>query len=202
MSKNKYYKHSYDHLARWSSYWRQINEVMKLKPKKVLEIGAGNQTVAGYLKERNILVTALDIDKNLKPDVVASVTDIPLGDNTYDLVLAAQVLEHLPFVDLPKALKEIFRVSRKYAVISLPQWGRIFQLHIKVPVMPHMKLLWKAPGFKRHRFCANGHYWEVGKRGYSLRKIKNIFLKNGFKIIKDYVVFEHPYHHFFVLDKN
>ena len=48
---NDYYQfQKYDYLIRWISYWHQINEVLKLRPKTVLEIGIGNKTVRDCLK--------------------------------------------------------------------------------------------------------------------------------------------------------
>ena len=40
-----------------------------------------------------------------------------------------------------------------------------------------------------------------GKRKYSLRKIRRIFLENGFKITKEKTPLLNTYHHFFVLEK-
>ena len=39
---NHYFNEFYDSKERWISYWHQINEIIKLNPKKVLEIGIGN----------------------------------------------------------------------------------------------------------------------------------------------------------------
>ena len=37
-----YFNKSYDTKERFISYWRQINEIIKLGPNRVLEIGIGN----------------------------------------------------------------------------------------------------------------------------------------------------------------
>ena len=198
---NKYYRFSYESLPRWSSYWYQIHEVLSLEPKKVLEIGIGNQVVTQYLKQAGVSITTLDVEPTLEPDVVASVTSMPLPDESHDAVLAAEVLEHLPFEDFSKALKEINRVTRRFAVISLPHWGRVIAGMVKAPLLPWLRFVWKLPGFKRHVILKNGHYWEIGKRGYALERIKRTMREAGFEIIKDYVIVEYPYHHFFILEK-
>ncbi len=68
-----HYNLKYDSKERFCSYWHQINEITKLKPEKVLEVGIGNGFVSDYLKKRNFNVTTVDIDKDLKPDIVGSV---------------------------------------------------------------------------------------------------------------------------------
>jgi SAM-dependent methyltransferase len=48
------------------------------------------------------------------------VTDLPLGDGAFDVALCAQVLEHLPWADVPRALRELARVSRTGVVLTVP----------------------------------------------------------------------------------
>ena len=201
-NQNKYYDFTYEPLPRWSSYWYQIHEVLSFKPEKVLEIGVGNHVVTQYLKGAGVALATLDVDKALEPDVVASVTSMPLPDASHDVVLAAEVLEHLPFKDFSKALAEINRVTKQHAVISLPHWGSVIAGAVKVPLLPWLRFALKLPGFKRHVMSQNGHYWEIGKIGFSLGRVKQAMRAAGFQIIRDYVIIEYPYHHFFVLEKN
>ena len=88
MNRNVYRFKKYVDLKRWLSYWHQINEVLELNPKNVLEIGVGNQIVSDCLKKQGLAVKALDIDKKLKPDLVADVNQMPLTDNSFDLIYA------------------------------------------------------------------------------------------------------------------
>jgi len=118
----------YDTKERFCSYWHQIQEVLLLKPSEVLEIGIGNGFVSRYLKERGINVTTLDIDKELKPDVVGSVLDIPFHCETFQVVACYEVLEHLPYEDIPKALSEISRVSKQYVILSVPDVNRVYRI--------------------------------------------------------------------------
>ena len=143
----------------------------------------------------------MDIAEDLKPDILGSIDDIPFKDDSFDLVCAFEVIEHLPFKKFEKTLEELRRVSNHKVILSLPHWGRHFSLFIRLPFLKKIKTQYKINLYPvKHKF--NGqHYWEIGKRGYSLRKIKKIIKSKGFIIKNDYVVFESPYHHFFILEK-
>ncbi len=95
----------------------------------VLEVGCGEGHLAGYvgrLKEFDI--EAVDISAEILKIAAESYKEIrfrqvsayhlPYRDNSFDLVLASEVLEHL---DNPvRALEEGWRVTRKYCVFSVP----------------------------------------------------------------------------------
>ncbi len=199
--KEHYFK-GYDTKERWVSYWYQINEVLWTNARKVLEVGVGNKTVSNYLKERGIKVTTVDINPDLKPDHVCSVIELTkcFKPNSFDVVLCAEVLEHLPFEYFGKALGELHSVTKRYVILSLPYAGANFCTSLKLPLTRRMDLKFKVPYFfLPHKF--NGeHYWEIGKKGYPLKKILAL-LKKKFRIIKCYFPAEDMYHAFFVLKK-
>jgi len=197
-----YYKANYDTKARFCSYWHQIAELVSLKPDSILEIGVGSGLVSNYLKQRGFQITTLDTDERLNPDKVGSVLAIPFPEGSFEVVGCYEVLEHLPFDDLSKALKEIHRVSRLHAVLSLPDCTRAYRLGVQIPKIGELKMLVPFPRLKApvHRFDGQ-HYWEIGKAGYPLRKVTDEIRKAGFEIKKTYRVFEKPYHRFFILDK-
>lgn len=198
-AKNHYNFHRYDSKARWLSYWHQIKEVLALQPKNVLEIGVGNKTVANYLKEQGIILTTLDTNKELQPDIVGNVLNLPLNDNSFEVILCAEVLEHLPFEEFARALKELRRVAKRYVVLSLPHFGPPVKLLFKLPFLREKKIAFKIPFPKRHEL-GKEHCWEIGKKGYSLAKIKKI-IKEYFKLKNDFIPFANQYHHFFILEK-
>ncbi|HJV33151.1 MAG TPA: methyltransferase domain-containing protein [Patescibacteria group bacterium] len=189
----------YEHLDRWISYYRQIQEVLSLRPEDLLEIGKGSGLVSTVLKSRGLDVTSLDIDPDVKPDVVGSVLALPFADKKFDVTLCAEVLEHLPFEDFPKALSEIRRVTRRAVVLSLPNWGWTFWLGLKLPMLPKLDLFWKLTGILKHP-PGGEHFWEIGKRGYPLRRISDAIGKAGFRIRKTYLKPDSPYHRFFLLE--
>ena len=199
---NHYFNKSYDSKERFISYWHQINEIIKLEPKRVLEIGIGNGLVSKYLKERNLNVITLDIDKKLNPDKIGSVLNIPFTDNSFDVVSCYELLEHLPYENFYKAVSEIFRVSKSYSVLSLPDKNRFCRLYIQIHKAVIFKKLLPLPRLNTpiHKFDGE-HYWETGKAGYPLSKITKDIQRAGFKIEKTYRIFENPYHRFFILRK-
>ena len=192
-----YFDANYDDEKRWISYFHQVKEVLIFEPESVLIIGKGNGLAAEYLKLNGIKVTTLDIDENLKPDVIASVVKMPFKDSEFDIALCAQVLEHLPYGDFKKSLLEIGRVAKLGAVISLPHFGPAIRFLFKFPFLPEIKFMIKIPYPKKHIYKGE-HYWEIGKREYPAEKIRADIKKCGFMIENDYVIFENPLHHFFI----
>lgn len=197
-----YYKITYDTKERFCSYWHQVHEVLLLNPSEVLEIGIGNGFVSRYLRDRRINVTTLDIDKELKPDVVGSVLDIPFPDASFQVVMCCEVLEHLPYDNVSRALSEISRVSKQYIVLSIPDANRVYRLFLHIPKIGIIKKLIPFPQIRKpiHRFDGE-HYWEIGKAGYPLKRIISDIERQGMEIIKTYRVFESPYHRFFIMRK-
>jgi len=195
----EHYFKDYDTKERWISYWYQINEVLKTRPEKVLEVGIGNKTVSDYLRKLGITVVTADVDKSLEPDYVCSVTELSkyFNENEFDTVLCAEVLEHIPFEYFEKALEELWKVSKMYVILSLPHFGVVFSLSLKIPLLKRINITVKIPLPLRHVFDGQ-HYWEVGKKGYSLGNILKI-LSKLFYIKKTYIVPENPYHRFFIL---
>lgn len=96
----------------------------------VLEVGCGEGLLLRTTEDQFLGkdVTAVDIDpdavalaKQNAPfaDIrVADACSLPFADNQFDLVLCCEMLEHLQ--NPHKALSEIARVSRMYAILSVP----------------------------------------------------------------------------------
>lgn len=205
VQRDHYFK-NYDSIGRFSSYFYQVDAVIKSKPEKVLEIGIGNKTVANYLKEFGFDLTTYDFDQNLNPDVVGDIRKLPFHDNEFDTVMACEVLEHIPFEDFEKALLEMRRVSKKNVIISIPYSGMHLGFYFSIAI-PFFK---KKTGFivKIPYFFVGieineknkEHYWEMGRKKYPRKKIKNI-IKKHFNILRDFFVIHSPNHYFFILEK-
>jgi SAM-dependent methyltransferase len=109
----------------------RIAETAQLIPadvRTVLDVGAGDGLLVHFLKS-NIewlsRIVALDRSdaalKQLKVDSVrASCDTLPLVGRAFDLVLACEVLEHLPMGIFESTLRELQRVAGKYILITVP----------------------------------------------------------------------------------
>ena len=202
VSPDHYIDQLYDSKERFISYWHQINEIISFEPEKILEIGVGNGFTSKYLKDRNLNVITFDVEDELSPDVVGSVLKLPFDSESFDVVACYEVLEHLLYSEFPKAMKEIHRVSRKYAVLSLPDVTTVYRINIELPKIRPIKRLVNHPFHRPAQHAFDGeHYWEIGKTGYPLERIELDIRQAGLNIIKTYRVFEFYYHRFFVLEK-
>ncbi|CAM2933716.1 class I SAM-dependent methyltransferase [Acinetobacter celticus] len=195
---------SYVHKQRWISIWHQLDEVIKLNPQNVLEIGPGPGLFKAAAGAFCIDVETLDIDTELKPDHVASVLALPFDDNSFDVVCAFQMLEHLPFVDSLLAFSEMARVARKAVIISLPDAAKRWPISIDIPMFGIVNFLLPRPRLRALNHIFDGeHYWEVNKAGYLLKEIENEFCKSAPVILnRTFRVPENPYHRFFIFSKN
>lgn len=107
-----------------------LNDIKTLKPDSILDVGAGEGFVLERLRKANIakklegieyMDEAIALGKKMNPHVKIKKGDIyklPYKDNTFELVICTEVLEHLE--DPENALKELKRVSNKYLVLSVP----------------------------------------------------------------------------------
>lgn len=200
VKKTHYDFDNYCYPERWASYYHQLRETVALAPHGVLEVGVGDGVFRDYIKNNTaIAYTSLDIADDVAPDILGNIEDMPVRDDAYDAVCAFEILEHLPYERFDRCLAEIARVSRQYAVVSLPHFGPTITFSCKVPFLPEVRLAVKLPFPRKHTF--NGqHYWEIGKYGYPLSRILAAFQKH-FKVQKHFVLYNTPYHHFFVLEK-
>jgi ubiquinone/menaquinone biosynthesis C-methylase UbiE len=197
-----HYVHGYDHRPRWIAYFYQIESVLKLGKRSILEVGPGNGTVSNYLTMSGMNVTTADIDPEHKPSVVASILDLPFPDDQFDVAMACEVLEHIPFEEVPVALKELGRVSKEYVLISVPDVRRtLLHLVLKLPFLSEMAFRIRMMTRKIHVFNV-GHYWEIGKRGYAPSRVRSVIESCGLTVVDEFAPHDAPFFHFFLLRKD
>lgn len=201
----QFYYQDYDNLIGFISYFYQIDLVRQLGLRRILEIGVGNKTVSNYLKHNGFDITTCDYDKNLEPDYVADIRELPFEDNSYDVVMACEIIEHLPWDDVAVVLKELHRVTSKYVVISVPYTSVYFEIAIRFPFFnkifkrPCLDLFLRLP-LAIFKTYSEHHQWEIGTKGCSLRRLRKA-LKKYFRIVQEVRPLLNPRHYFFVLEK-
>jgi predicted SAM-dependent methyltransferase len=198
-----YHQARYDYRARFLSYWHQIDSIMSLSPRSVLEIGIGNSLVANYLKQRGLQVFTLDIDLRLGPDCAGSILHSPFSDQAFEAVACFEVLEHLPFQVLPAVLDELHRVSKRYVLVSVPDKTPTLRFYLQVPKLGQVRMLISIPKLFPERHTYDGqHYWEMGRAGFPVKRIREIIRAAGFDCLHSFRLFEHPSFHFLVLRRS
>ncbi len=202
VDKSHYDFQRYMDKGRWNSIWHQLDEIARLNPQRVLEIGPGPGLFKQVAQLFNVHVETLDLDPELKPDHLGSATSLPFSDRTFDVTCAFQMLEHIPYEDSIKAFREMARVSRGHLVISLPDAHAVHRYQVQIPKVAAFDRLITKRSYqpKAHQFDGE-HHWELNKIGYELEKVCQD-LEQVCPLVKRYRVKENPYHHFFVFRAN
>jgi hypothetical protein len=183
---------------RWTSIWHQIDATLRSAPDQVLEIGVGSGVFASMIRQfSHAAVVSADFDPALNPDIVADVarlTDV-IERESFDVVCAFQVLEHIPFQSLAPAVEQMAAVSSDRVLISLPHWGYPFELDLRV-LKKRFRLSFSHRLTRPHSWTFDGeHYWEIGPKGYSLEIVRETIAR-VVDIEKEYFVPGNSYHYF------
>lgn len=189
----------YVDIHRFSSYYYQLKSIHEANPNSILEVWTWNWIIGKILKDTFEYKT-IDFDENLRPDFIWDIScGTTLADNSFDLVCAFQVLEHIEFDKFEFCLKELKRISKKNVIISLPYCRIPIEFSLKIPLFSNIKLNLSIPKFYKKFTFDWQHYWEIWSRWYSYKKIKNI-LSKYFTVKEYFIPFENTYHCFFVLE--
>ncbi|MFA5210881.1 MAG: methyltransferase domain-containing protein [Patescibacteria group bacterium] len=206
VNKELYFDKNYITFGRISTYCLLIKNVFKLKerPVNILEIGPGNKILTNFLINCGFFVETLDFDEKINPDYVMDVnsSNFEKVNKKYDLVIASQVFEHIRFEDFIKALEKLKTKTNKL-FITLPHYSKnsiSFFFAFKIPFIKYFFISKKFNFFKKHYLFNKQHYWEIGTKDTSLKKIKKEIKKTGWKIKENYINENYSYHHFFYLE--
>ncbi len=153
----------------------RVKETISLIPmgiSSVLDVGCGNGIITNRLISR-YKVLGLDLNKEaltyvIAPKIVGNVGYLPFRDESFDLVLCLEVLEHLPCRVYEKAIEELQRVAKRFIIISVPNEENIEQSFVKCSYCGcifsesgHLRLftiqklveLFPELNLKHYRFC-------------------------------------------------
>jgi len=111
-----------------SSEQARIASLIALMPANFttgLDIGARDGYISLRMAERGECITALDLSMPIIAHekivcVQGNASALEFDSDTFNVVVCAEVLEHLPAPALNQACKEIARVTKKWAVIGVP----------------------------------------------------------------------------------
>lgn len=106
----------------------RVKDLMALIPgslESALDVGARDGFLSRQLTRHSEWVTALDLEQpHIEHERIRCVkgdaTALTFSDASFDLVLCAEVLEHIPGRGLHAACAELGRVARKYVLVGVP----------------------------------------------------------------------------------
>jgi len=115
----------YRNTAREQERIRSLLELTPDPPGTLLDIGSRDGYLASTFADAGWKVTALDLQRPEIEDqriecVTGDATRLQFEDNSFDVVLCAEVLEHIPLPGLEQAASEIARVASRAAIIGVP----------------------------------------------------------------------------------
>lgn len=135
-------------------------------PTSLLDIGSGRETFLWPLLDSfpDLSVTAVDANPQRAEQLQAvaaggierltayqmDATALAFDDNTFDMVTALEVLEHIPQVQT--ALNEIVRVTRSFVIISVPSREDNNPEHIHLLTKSRMQSMLNAVGVSNAKF--------------------------------------------------
>nr|WP_019367388.1 class I SAM-dependent methyltransferase [Pseudomonas luteola] len=164
--------------------------------KTLLHIGcgtAGPERLPECFKSSIWREVRLDINPNVKPDIVASLTDMSaVEDASVDAVWSSHNLEHLEGFEVPGALAEIRRVLKPcgFALITLPNLQRIAQL---IAEGRGEEVIYTSPAgpitpldmlFGHQASLARGNRYMGHRTGFTAERLGNKLTEAGFEEVR------------------
>lgn len=200
------YSNDYINSSLLASLSEQILRVASYRPENILEVGIGNGFVSQFLKSSGFDVTTFDINSALAPDVVGDICELDkhFEEKKFDVVLCAEVLEHMPFSRSQIAIQKLSYVCRRRCLLTLPERQyRIVDIQGRVFFRLRRKFEFDINFFrsKPKGDISNSHHWEINHTSdTSMKAIKEILSKSFMlhEVSRSRLC---PYQYFFVLDR-
>jgi SAM-dependent methyltransferase len=132
----------------------------------VLEVGCGDGLIINSVTAPDTMgvdISRAGLSSVQGPSLLCSLEELPFEDGRYDLVIASEVLEHLPEEIYQRSLSEIARVARAHILLSVP----------------HREYL-KA-NITRCPSCGREYHRNLHERSYRPRDLVHLF--GGFEMV-------------------
>jgi ubiquinone/menaquinone biosynthesis C-methylase UbiE len=118
--------------------FRYIHSLIPETTNSILDVGCGNGAFLKYLEDNGSVIKKIGYERSqtavakkvcTSEIISGSAEKITFPDNSFDVVLALEVIEHLPFGIFESTLEELQRVAAKNIIISVPynEKGRLMK---------------------------------------------------------------------------
>ncbi len=180
-------------MVNWYRYFFLANEMVKNGSKAVLEIGPGEGTLRRLFTPLVEIYETMDVNEKLSPTYQGDVRVRREGiDGRFDCVIAADILEHIPFEDLVSALRNLGGYAKPGGkiLITIPHRASYF-LFMSPTNVPHVFRIptgFLSPGAFYRRFIKRkiwidpDHQWEIGDGMHSIADVERVIRETGLSI--------------------
>ena len=132
----------------------------------------------------------LDIDKNVNPDIVGSLTDMSsVKSSSIDAIHSAFNIDHIHPYEVPIALKEFYRVLKNdgFVVVRCPD---IQSICVAIAEDKLLDTLYDSPSgpiapidiiFGNRKEISEGNKFMAKKGGFTYSFLDTVFFESGFK---------------------
>jgi len=149
---------------------KKIDDIIRVMPSEIhslLDVGCGNGALLNKIKssreETAPRLVGIDFSREALKYVqtrkcLGNVSSLPFRNGSFDLVVCSDVLEHLGANEFHQVVVEIPRVSRKYAMIIVPNDEDLESLLV---------------------YCPDCHCWfnnELHVRSFNFSRLSNLFV--------------------------
>lgn len=193
----------------WTRHFHVLRDLCAQVSGDVLEVGTGDGVVRRCVQPFVRSYRVMDVNAQLQPDVLASLLDPqPALAAGFDAVVCTEVLEHLPFAQLPTALAHLHGFLRPGGRLFLTLPHR--KAHLLL-VTPRQRLLkWRLPigltdpgeawnRFVRRRIWIDPHHcWEIGDGRVRRTQVQALLRQAG---LQTTAFAELPYCDYWVLQR-
>ena len=200
LPREAYFSDGYFELHQLFSLSHQINEIHKLRPQSILEIGVGNGFTSSFLRRAGYRVTTADINPDLEPDICAPLDQVGsfIGEEKFDLVVCCEVLEHMPLNEFIESLDQLRALGQRL-FLTLPNYKATIGASglFRIPKIgaKSFDLTFDIP---RKKKLDKEHFWEVGSQRETEIKSIAFELKARYKSVKIKRITLNPYHIAFI----
>ena len=188
--------------AEWRAYysekrvvhqWTQLDLLAGTEARRVLEIGPAYGLVTAMLANAGYEVETLDqLQRQFaSPDarhIEADITALAGKDIAgHDAILCCETLEHIDWEEVPPVLTAFRDSGARWLVVSVPYMAFqiTFDLYLNAKALRHyfsMKKLLSRRAFTREP--PGGHQWEIGYKGYPLKRWEARLATCGWRIVR------------------
>ena len=184
--------------AHSESYLLQMQTISNLKDvNSILEVGPGEGFVARNLRDVGYEYDTLDFEDAHEPTIKADFRSLDPDkiNRRYDLTCACQVLEHFPYNEFTRHIKTLRELSTNYVFISLPYSCRGFSIKFNVQNGQQDRFIKQLDFYvptnlpnRKYReeymseFPWAVHFWEIGRRGFKIKRVLNDIESCGLSI--------------------